>query len=70
MYLKTCAQCELKKARIKKSIVIKPILERDYAERYQADLIDMQAQQDGEFSWILVVQVCRLIIFKLKVTAH
>jgi hypothetical protein len=70
MYLKTCAHCELKKARIKKSIVIKPILERDYAERYQADLIDMQAQKDGEFSWILVVQVCRLIIFKLKVTAH
>jgi hypothetical protein len=57
MYLKGCAHCELKKARVKKSIVTKPILERDYAERYQADLIDMQAQKDGEYSWILVVQV-------------
>ena len=39
-------------------IVIKPILEKDYADRYQADLIDMQSQKDGLFSWILVVQVC------------
>jgi hypothetical protein len=43
---------------VKKGIVVKkPILEKDYAERYQADLIDMQSQKDGIFSWILVVQV-------------
>lgn len=66
IYLKTCAHCELKKARIRKSIVVKPILENDYAERYQADLIDMQAQKDGDFSWILHVQVWPFLIYLLK----
>lgn len=61
IYLQTCAHCELKRARMKKGIEEgpsqgKPILEKDYAERYQADLIDMQSQKDGLFSWILVVE--------------
>jgi hypothetical protein len=49
---------------MKKGIVVKPILEKDYAERYQADLIDMQSQSDGIFKWILVVQVLKIYFYK------
>ena len=48
IYLKFCEECELKRSRIRKSIVVKPILEKDFNKRMQVDLIDMQAQKSGE----------------------
>ena len=65
IYLKFCEDCELKKSRIRKSIVVKPILEKDFNERMQVDLIDMQAQKSGEFSWIFNAQVRILFNFPL-----
>jgi hypothetical protein len=47
----------LKKARVRKSVVIKPILSKAPNERCQLDLIDMQSQGDDGFKWIFVYQV-------------
>jgi len=57
IYIKMCGDCELKKARVRKSLVVKPITEKNYNDRMQADLIDLQTTKDGEFKYILNMQV-------------
>lgn len=57
IYLSLCEACELKKARVKKGLVIKPILSKELNSRCQIDLIDMQAQSVNDFKYILNYQV-------------
>jgi hypothetical protein len=61
VYLKQCPECELKKARVRKSVQQTKLKGPDCSnkpnERVQIDLIDMQAQSDNEFRWIFVYQV-------------
>jgi len=40
----------------KKVLVVKPIISSEMNSRCQIDLIDMQAQPDGEYKFILVYQ--------------
>ena len=57
MYLNLCEQCELKKARVKKGLVVKPILSEEMNSRCQLDLIDMQAQEYQGFKYVMAYQV-------------
>ena len=51
-YLKTCLICGLKKSRIRKGIVVKPVKSSDAWSIWQMDLIDMQSQPDGDFNFL------------------
>ena len=51
-----CEDCQLKKRKVRKSLVVKPIVSSDFNSRCQVDLIDMQSQPDGDFRWIMNYQ--------------
>lgn len=53
-YLGLCEECQKKKSKTSKHIVVKPIISNDMNSRCQMDLIDMQSQPDGEYRFILV----------------
>ena len=55
-FLQACLHCCLKKSRTRKNLVVKPIISPRAWHRWQTDLIDMQAQADGEFKYIQVTQ--------------
>ena len=52
MYVDLCETCALKKRKVRKSIVVKPIISNIMNSRCQVDLIDMQSQPDDDFKWI------------------
>uniref|UniRef100_A0AC35G0B0 Integrase n=1 Tax=Panagrolaimus sp. PS1159 TaxID=55785 RepID=A0AC35G0B0_9BILA len=56
LFLKCCRSCELKKASVRKSLVVKPILSADFNVRCHLDLIDLQSKPDGEYRFIFVYQ--------------
>ncbi len=56
LFLNLCESCQLKKSKVRKGIVVKPIISDDWNTRCQADLIDMQSRPDGNFKFILVYQ--------------
>lgn len=52
-----CEVCQRKKKIPQKGLVVKPILSAEFNARAQADLIDLQAQNDGDYKFVLVYQV-------------
>lgn len=66
-YLTLCKECALKKGKAHKSVVVQPIISNDMNSRCQVDLIDMQAQADGENKFIMVYQVSRKILSMLPI---
>jgi len=56
MYLNLCEPCQKKGNSVKKGLVAKPIISTEMNSRCQVDLIDMQAQPDGNYRFILVYQ--------------
>lgn len=56
LFVSLCPICESKRNIPKKGIVAKPIISRDFNERGQVDLIDLQSVPDGEFKWLLNYQ--------------
>lgn len=56
LYLNSCESCQKKGSTAKKGLVVKPIISSEMNSRCQIDLIDMQAQSDGEYKFILVYQ--------------
>lgn len=62
LYLKLCKECLLKKGKVRKGIVVKPILSSEMNSRCQVDLIDMQSQADEDNKFILVYQVRIFIV--------
>lgn len=56
LYLNLCESCQKKGSTIKKGLVVKPIISKEMNSRCQIDLIDMQAQPDGNYKFILVYQ--------------
>lgn len=60
LYVNLCQECELKKGRAKKGIVVKPIVSKEQNERCQVDLIDLQACPDEDYKFIMVYQVSSL----------
>uniref|UniRef100_A0A914CSJ4 Integrase catalytic domain-containing protein n=1 Tax=Acrobeloides nanus TaxID=290746 RepID=A0A914CSJ4_9BILA len=56
IFTKLCSECQLKKGKPKKGIVVKPLVSEDRNSRCQVDLIDLQACPDDEFKFIMVYQ--------------
>lgn len=56
IYLNLCELCQRKGKTVKKGLVVKPIISSEMNSRCQVDLIDMQAQPDGNYRFILVYQ--------------
>ena len=56
LFTDLCEECQLKKKKFRKSLVVKPIVSRHFNHRCQCDLIDMQSEPDGEFKFILNYQ--------------
>ena len=54
--LACCESCTNKKGRVKKGMVIKPILSKEALSRMQVDFIDLQSCPDGDFKFILHLQ--------------
>ena len=65
-YTDSCEVCSLKQGRIKKGVVVKPIVSSMFNSRCQVDCIDMQSQVDNStgdnFKYIMVYQ-CHLTKF-------
>jgi hypothetical protein len=72
IFLKLCETCQLKNnTRMKKHIVVKPIISDRFNARAQIDLIDMQTNPDGPYRFILNYQenlskLCILRALKTK----
>ena len=56
LFADLCEECQLKKKKVRKSVVVKPIVSRYFNHRCQCDLIDMQSEPDGDFRFILNYQ--------------
>jgi len=56
LYFNSCESCQKNGSTAKKGLVVKPIISSDINSRCQIGLIDMQAQSDGEYKFILVYQ--------------
>ena len=57
MFRSLCIECQkIKKRKNTKGQTSKPILSKQFNQRGQIDLIDMQSLPDGEYRWILVYQ--------------
>ena len=56
-FVECCEVCQVKKGRMKKGVVVKPIVTSDVNRRCQIDCIDMQSNPDNEFRYIMVYQV-------------
>lgn len=56
LYLNLCKTCQKKGSTVKKGLVVKPVVSTEMNARCQVDLIDMQAQPDGDYKFILIYQ--------------
>ena len=56
LYVDMCEACALKKRKVSKSLVEKPIITNTMNSRCQVDLIDLQTQPDGDYKFILNYQ--------------
>lgn len=56
IYLNLCKLCQRKGKTVKKRLVVKTIISSEMNSRCQVDLINMQAQPDGNYRFILVYQ--------------
>ncbi|CAI6354197.1 unnamed protein product [Macrosiphum euphorbiae] len=56
LYLSLCELCQLKHKKIRKGLVVKPIISSEFNSRCQVDLIDFQSNADKLFKFIMVYQ--------------
>jgi len=56
VFVRFCPICSTNRYVPQRKTIIKPILSETFNDRGQIDLIDMQAQADGPFNWILHYQ--------------
>lgn len=71
LFIQCCQSCELKKNKVKKGIVTKPIISSNFNSRCQMDLIDLQSKPDEDYKFILNYQdhftkYCLLRALKMK----
>jgi hypothetical protein len=66
LFLKDCVECELKRGKAKKGIVVKPILSQEQNSRCQVDLIDLQSCPVEGFNHIMVYQVIKIFVNKIR----
>ena len=55
-FLSCCESCINKRGKLKKGLVVKPILTKEALARMQVDFIDLQSCPDGEMKYILHLQ--------------
>jgi hypothetical protein len=55
-FIAGCEECERKKGKKRKGLVVKPIIHSHMNSRAQLDLIDMQSDPDGDFCFIFNYQ--------------
>ena len=67
-FVDCCEVCQVKKGRMKKGVVVKPIVTSEMNRRCQVDCIDMQSNPDGDYRYIMVYQV--FSIFKTFFTTY
>ena len=56
IYLSTCQQCEEKRPRARRHLVVSPIVSDGFNSRAQADLINFESEPDGEYKYVLTYQ--------------
>lgn len=56
IFTSLCESCQAKKSKIRRGLVVKPILQTEFNSRCQVDLIDMQSQPDQDYRFIMVYQ--------------
>lgn len=56
IFISYCEECQLKRKKTRKGLVVKPIVSNAMNSRCQVDLIDMQSEPDGNYKFILVYQ--------------
>ena len=56
LYNTLCEKCGLKKSKVRRGVVVKPVVSSNAMSRGQVDLVDMQAQPDDGFKFVLVYQ--------------
>lgn len=56
LFIEGCENCQLKRNKIKKGLVVKPIISNHFNSRCQIDLIDLQSRPDDNYKFILVYQ--------------
>ena len=52
LFLARCQNCQLKKSKHNKGVVVRPIMSSRFNSRGQVDLIDLQSQPDGDYRYI------------------
>ena len=57
LYVDMYETCSLKQRKVRKSLVIKPIVSNAMNSRRHLDLIDMQSQPDGDYKWIWYIKI-------------
>lgn len=55
-FLDLCEECQLKRKKTKRNVVVKPIISNSFNSRGQVDLIDFQSQPDSDYKFILNYQ--------------
>ena len=55
-FLSLCELCQQMKKKIKKGLVVKPMISAEFNSRCQIDLIDFHPQPDGDFKYVLNYQ--------------
>lgn len=56
LFVSMCKICNRKRAAVRKSVVVKPILSEHFNSRGQVDLMDFQSCADGEYHWLMNYQ--------------
>ena len=56
LFIECCETCQQKQGRVKKGVVVKPLVSSRFNSRCQVDCIDMQSCPDGEYRYIMVYQ--------------
>lgn len=56
LFIDGCENCQLKKNKVRKGIVVKPIVSNNLNSRCQVDLIDLQTRPDQDYKFIFVYQ--------------
>lgn len=66
LFIVTCENCQLKRNKTKKGIVVKPIVLNHLNSRYQIDLIDLQTRPYGDCSFDHLTKYVRSKALKTK----
>ncbi len=53
VFLSLCLHCEKQKPQKTSKMVVTPMVKEQFAGRFQVDLVDFQANKDGDYKYML-----------------